>query len=201
MEIRFTTCSVSDCKNNAHRDGDGRKGFCSMHYQRVKKHGDPTVIKVISSPAKDWLIAHVSYKDDNCLQWPFCIGNDGYGRVHYFGNGALTTASRLMCVLAHGEPPSKKHESAHSCGKGSQGCVNPLHLYWATPTTNQRERLAHGTHNRGERQGLSKLTDENVRTIRLLVKSQSQTSVAAMFDIDQSHVSNIVTRKVWAWLV
>lgn len=200
MEIRFKSCSSDGCSSNAHRDAQGKLGFCSLHYQRFKKHGDPTVVKVQQSPAMDWLRAHAKHSETECLRWPFHIGNDGYGRAHHPMTGGLSTASRLMCIFAHGEPPSNKHEAAHSCGKGNEACVNPNHLYWCTPVENQRERAVHGTSNRGEQQGNSKLTTPEVLRIRVLLENHSQTTVARMFGVDQSHISNIANRKQWAWL-
>lgn len=50
-----------------------------------------------------------------------------------------------MCQKAHGDPPSPKHDAAHSCGRGHEGCVNPNHLSWKTKKQNQADRITHGT--------------------------------------------------------
>lgn len=200
MEKRFAQCKVVGCERNAHRDDHGKSGCCSLHYQRFRKHGDASMVKRPPSPAKDWLIAHVAHDGEDCLTWPFAIGLDGYGRVHNFSTGALTTASRQMCLLAHGEPPTKKHEAAHSCGMGHMGCVNPQHLYWATPTTNHADKVQHGTTNRGSRQGGAKLIESDVVLIRSLLGTQTQTAIAARFGVDPSHISDIKRGKRWGWM-
>jgi hypothetical protein len=199
VQVRFKACSVADCDRNAHRDGEGRAGLCSLHYQRKRAHGDPLTVISKDRPAYDWLVRHAAHEGDDCLPWPFHTGRDGYGRVHR-ENGRLTTASRLMCEIAHGPPPSPTHEAAHSCGKGNRGCTNPRHLRWDTPTGNHADKIEHGTTNRGERQGAHKLSENDVRTIRRLAATETQASIARHFRIDQSTVSDIKTRRRWGWL-
>ncbi len=200
MEKQFLSCGVAGCSGNAHHNGNGRRGLCSTHYQRLKRHGDTHTVKQTPSKAKDWLIAHIGHDGSDCLLWPFAIGKDGYGRVHSFLTGKLTTASRQMCVAAHGDPPTSRHEAAHKCGNGKGGCVNPQHLYWALPATNQADRIAHGTTNRGARHGMAKLTEANVSEIRQLLEAHSQAEIAASFGVDPSHISCIKSRTRWAWL-
>lgn len=199
---RYKKCLVSDCERNAHYDVSGKCGYCVKHYRRFRKSGDPLVVRKVPSPAQDWLHQHVNYAGDDCLIWPFHRSpKDGYGRVHHPVHYHLMTSSRLMCIMAHGEPPTPKHEAAHKCGKGNQGCTNPLHLYWATPTENQHDRVKHGTSNRGERQGRSKLNRNDVRMIKsLCAAGYSQASIADQFGVDQSAISNIKRGRNWAWL-
>lgn len=200
MQLLFTRCAVDDCSNNSHKSAHGSRGYCSMHYHRVRKYGDPSIKKSRPSPAKDWLIANKSHAGDECLPWPFYVGKDGYGRAHHFGTDKLTTAARLMCTLAHGEPPTPGHEAAHSCGNGHKACTNKNHLYWATHTINQADRVEHLTTNRGERQWKAKLTSGDVMRIRELLVSTSQAAIARQFHVDPSHISNIKRGKAWSWL-
>lgn len=198
--MRFKPCKVSGCDKNSHHDAAGRRGLCVMHYRRLQAHGDVTITKRHDKPTLDWINEHASHESDECLKWPFAIGADGYGRVHMPNVGHMTTASRLMCIVAHGNPPTSKHEAAHSCGKGNEACTNPKHIYWATPTQNQRDRVAHRTSNRGERQWKAKLTECAVIKIRALLESTSQAEIARMFDVDASVISDIKRKKKWAWV-
>lgn len=201
MEIRFKSCAANGCDRNGHRDAEGKLGYCSLHYQRFKKHGDPSLVKATPSPAKDWIQANMRHTADECLIWPFHrSGKDGYGRIHRHNNGSITTASRFMLEATQGPPPSDKHEAAHSCGNGNIGCVNPKHLYWATSTANQGDRVKHGTSNRGSRQWKAKLSEQDVREIRRLLGSESQLSIASRFNVDPSVISDIKRGKKWAWL-
>lgn len=86
--------------------------------------------------------AHVGHESDDCLIWPFYRDDKGYGTLGH--NGKMWKAHRMMCVLAHGEPPSPKHQASHTCGNGHLGCFNPRHLCWKTNSQNQRDRRAHG---------------------------------------------------------
>jgi hypothetical protein len=52
----------------------------------------------------------------------------------------------------------------HHCDKPA--CVNPIHLFLGTQADNNRDCVAKGRHNRGERQWLAKLTDAAVRYAR-----------------------------------
>lgn len=110
-----------------------------------------------------FLRAHVAYESDECLAWPYATNSSGYGLAVV--NGVQTLASRWMCILAHGEP-SPKYEAAHSCGNGHLECVNPRHLSWKTPTENCADKRVHGTLNRGERNGKTKLTPDDILAIR-----------------------------------
>lgn len=196
----FKECSVEGCDKNAARAANGKRGMCQMHYARVKKHGDPHMVKKPESPAKDWLERHVDHSGDDCLTWPFAIGKDGYGRIHRENNGSLTTASHLMCEKAHGPKPSKRHEAAHSCGKGHEGCVSPRHVYWALPKENQADRVKHGTSNRGTQQHSARMSEDDIREIRTLAATMRVKDIAQKFGLHQSYVSQIISRKRWAWL-
>lgn len=200
MEKRYKKCAVTECYSNAHRDDNGRSGYCCKHYHRHLKFNDTSVKKETPKPAHDWLMENKDYLGNECLKWPFHIGKDGYGRAHNIETKKLSTASRLMCAIAHGEPPSNKHEAAHKCGNGNKGCVNPNHLYWATPTENQNDMVKHNTTNRGENYGRSKLTSADVIKIRELLKTTKQIDIAKLFNVDPSHISDISRRKKWSWL-
>lgn len=112
-----------------------------------------------------WLRAHVDYAGDDCLVWPyFRDPREGYGTMGH--EGKVWKAHRLMCVLAHGEPPTPKHQAAHSCGNGRGGCVNPRHLRWTTPRGNAQDRSKHGTAKGPPTGCVSKLTPEAIADIQ-----------------------------------
>lgn len=71
---------------------------------------------------------------------------------------------RLVAIAFIGEPPSRSHEVAHGDGNPAHNAV--ANLRWATRSENHSDKVAHGTHNRGERHPLAKLTTEQVRSIR-----------------------------------
>lgn len=185
------TCSIDGCGRSSRR-----RGWCNKHYGRWRRHGDPLAGGTIQGAPMQWLRDHLDYTGDECLIWPFSR-TCGYGNLYIDGKSALI--SRLMCEHRHGPPPTPKHEAAHSCGRGPLGCVNGSHLRWATPKENNADKLIHGTHNRGDRNGTAKLTDADVLAIRSIT-GISQEEIARRYGISQVHVSRIKSRDIWAWL-
>ncbi|TBY60162.1 hypothetical protein E0H46_31835 [Rhizobium leguminosarum bv. viciae] len=115
-------------------------------------------------------------------------------------NGKTVRAHRYICKLAHGTPPTAEHHSAHSCGKGHEGCVSPNHLSWKTRTENEADKLEHGTRSRGERNGNANLTESDVREIIAIKGTVPQRKIAAMFGVTRGAINSIYTGKSWAWL-
>lgn len=180
------------------------RGYCENHYRRELRHGDPLAGPLAAPQAKgaalEWSRKAALYEGDDCLIWPFHRHRaTGYGRTNWKGKPAI--ASRVICEIAHGLPPTPHHQAAHSCRGAHEGCVNPQHLRWATVKENNADKLAHGTHLQGERVGNSKLTGAAVLEIRRRAAAgESQRVIAASFGINQSLVSMIKRRTVWAHL-
>ncbi|WP_312416705.1 hypothetical protein [Shinella sp.] len=175
-------------------DGCGKptfgKGFCRAHYGRLKRNGDPLLRKRLKNGEySDWIEAHKDWSGLDCLFWPYWRDKHGYG------------PSRKMCEAAHGPPPTPDHQSAHSCGKGHEGCVNRNHLRWATRLENQQEMIIHGNSNRGEKNPMTPLTEADVREIRRLAMTAAHEVIGHLFGVHQSTVTRIVRRKTWGWLV
>lgn len=137
----------------------------------------------------------IDHDGDECVIWPLFRDVNGYGRVGYDGKKP-GWAHRVMCELAHGQPP-EGHEAAHTCGGGKQGCVNPKHLTWKTKTQNQLDRAAHGTKNTFAWAHSSKLTAEQVVAIRALAGRATQREIAEMFDVTDATVRDITSGKTW----
>lgn len=181
-------CAVDDCGKTAFQ-----RGWCHGHYKRWWRHGDPLAGR-IDNGTIDRFIEEVvvPYFGEDCLIWPFGRSRKGYGGA----NGI--EAHRRVCKRVHGEPPSSRHQAAHSCGNGL--CVNPKHLRWATAIENAADRLIHGTHSRGEKSSSSKLTADQVREIRSLYGTMKVKELAAKFNVHPVTICNIQFRQTWAWL-
>lgn len=186
-------CYADNCDRAAHC-----RGVCRKHYYRLLKHGSAEGGRVPPGTLRAWIRDNADHTGNECLIWPFGRTPAGYGYLSVAG--LFTNASRYMCAVAHGPPPTPQHDAAHSCGRGSDACTNPRHLRWATKAENMADRVGHGTAIRGALQGRSKLDDATVRQIRALNGSVPQAKIAARFGVDQAQVSRIVTRKQWAWL-
>lgn len=165
------------------------KEYCKAHYLRWLRHGDPLAGRVTGPNSKRWIEANSGYQGDDCLTFPLGRNRGGYGFVS--SNGAKMIASRYMCVLAHGKPPTSEHQAAHSCGNGHLGCVNPKHLRWATRQENMSDCIEHGTVPQGERNGLSKLTEADVREIKELKGRVTQRELAKRFGVGHANIAQI----------
>lgn len=128
----------------------------------------------------EYLKRHVAHKGAACLIWPFSCDLQGYGQVAV--KRRVTRASRVMCALVHGPAPSPRHHAAHSCGRGQDGCFNPDHVSWKTPTENQQDSVQHGTAKKpgGPRR---KLTDAQVAEIRALKGTKTQRELGKLFGV------------------
>ena len=186
-------CSIEGC---------GRpflaRTWCSRHYTQWQKHGDPLarVLAERGAPLA-WIEAHLHHQGDECLLWPFKAryGN-GYPAVWF--RGKLTGAHRVMCIMAHGEPPFEGAEAAHSCGQGRQACMHQGHLRWATQAENLADRIAHGTTGVGEKNAQARLTWEQVRIIRQrAANGEFHGVIANDYGVNRSSVSQIVRGVTW----
>jgi hypothetical protein len=168
-----------------------------MHWNRWSRHGSP---EYTLPPAQriQFLHAALGSETDECLLWPFSMAS---GRPRIKINRHWHIASRYICEHAHGVAPSAKHEAAHSCGNGHLGCMNPRHIRWATKIENENDKIAHGTHNRGQRHGIAKLTEQAVLEIkRGLQSGESERSLASIFSVSRGAINSIREGRSWAWL-
>jgi len=157
----------------------------------------------VSRHAKEiakWFEENLSHVGDECVVWPFGGAPDhhGYRRIKIKRSGKVHPVPRAIAIEAHGVPPSETHQAAHTCGRGDIGCVNPSHIYWATPQENQLDRRKHGTDPRGVRQNTAKLTEEDVRLIRRLHGEAYQADIAKEFGVSRDTVQQIQYRKHWS---
>lgn len=155
----------------------------------MTKHGEP--MRFIHEVA-------LLHTGDECLAWPYSKNGKGYGLLKV--EGKTTVASRYICELVRGSPPTPEHEASHSCGNGHEGCVSPIHLGWKTTAQNQADRLIHGTHNRGERHGQAKLTEADVRGIIAMKGKKTQRELAERFGVAHQTIGEIHAGRKWAWL-
>ena len=94
------------------------------------------------------------------------------------------------------------------CPAGMEACHNDgnpandrlENLRWDTRESNEADKLKHGTHSRGERQGASKLTEEQAYAIKFGNIPGTLDEVGAMFGISTSNVCGIRTGERWHWL-
>lgn len=187
-------CSIPNCGKPA-----VKRGWCSAHYQRWYHHGPS--MRCRTSPGERLNFINetaVHFQSDECLIWPFYRSRAGYGIVTK--DGRKQHASRVVCEIVNGPPPSPDHQAAHLCGKGHLGCVNPRHLSWKTVIENHADKRIHGTVNRGSRNGRAKIKESDIKAIRSLKNKMTTNQVAKMFDIPRGTAWNILNNKSWQWV-
>ncbi len=189
----MSVCSITGC-GLPHL----ARGYCSAHYTRWRKHGDPLAGRAAHGVSQQWLMDRKDWSGTECLIWPF--GRDDYGYGMSKQNGKAERAHVTMCTYAHGPRPSDSHQAAHSCGNGKDGCVNPNHLRWATAKENGDDRVLHGTTVRGDAHFSARLSQADVIAIREMGNKVSRKRIAQMYGISTSHAGAIQRRKFWAWL-
>lgn len=194
---RGSRCTATECGNPV-----WARQLCKKHYERWRKHGDANFVVREATPAGEVtaFLAAIPLDGDGCLRWPYATNNQGYAQYRLPGpkRGRKLLVSRIQCERRHGPPPSPRHQAAHSCGKGHEGCVAPWHLNWKLPAENQADRDEHGTMLRGEDCSYAKLTEDMVRAIRALKGTASQNKIAYQFGVSQTAISKIFRRKIWA---
>ena len=95
-----------------------------------------------------------------------------------------------------GERP-EGHVVRHLDGRRANNVL--WNLLYSTQSDNLGDRAAHGTDLAGERNGRSKLTEEDVDQIReLLQQGKSQSFIAAKFGVKQVAISRIKLGKSWS---
>jgi hypothetical protein len=188
-------CLVDSCQKVS-----VKRGYCQSHYKKVWRYGDPIAGRGprAANGAPQKFIEDVALKHDNddCLPWPYGTYPSGYAKITVDGHDR--TASSYVCELTHGPAPSPHHESAHSCG--NRICVNRWHTRWKTSAENNADKLLHGTHNRGERHNLAKLTEGNVHEIRRLRGIETERELADRFGVSSTAIRLIHAGKNWSWL-
>jgi hypothetical protein len=194
MTSDVRVCSVPGCDRRT-----VAQGLCNAHHKRKMRHGDPLGGRTAFGTAARYIQEVVlPFTGQECLTWPFTRNGNGYPSTRH--NGRQMGAHRAVCEMAHGPAPTPKHEAAHTCGKGHEGCVNPNHLQWKTSKVNIADKLVHGTIVRGTRHYRARLSNEQVKEIRALRGVVPGKELARRFGVAASTVCCIQKRTIWAWL-
>lgn len=196
----INVCAIDGCSKLAYL-----RGWCSPHYQRWRRHGDPLGGGSYRPPQgeidrfyREVLLTDERGPDDECLIWPYCRNGAGYAQKVF--DGEKQFVHRRLCEEVHGPAPTPEHQAAHSCGRGHLACVTKGHLDWKTRPENEADKLTHGTDPRGERCGTSKITEATAREILALKGKMPIEAIGKRFGVSGGHVNNIHLRKRWAWL-
>jgi hypothetical protein len=134
-----------------------------------------------------------------CWEWRAGRTSCGYGVTSW------DRAHRISYRMFNGDIPAGMYV-LHKCD--NRNCVNPDHLFLGSHADNMADMAEKGRgrscpkerHARGSRVGVSKLKEEDIPVIRKRAQSESKAALAREYGVDASTVSNIVHRKIWAWV-
>lgn len=145
-----------------------------------------------------------SVKTMGCWEWIGGKYSNGYGGFRF--NSKFQRAHRVAYQLFIG-PISDGLCVLHHCD--NPGCVRPDHLYMGTHQDNmndkkERGKVAKGGRPgaRGEHNALSKLTEAQVREIRLEYQEGtiSQRKLGVKFGVARSTIRDIVRQRNWKYV-
>ena len=129
-------------------------------------------------------------KGPGCWLWSGTAASGLYG--HYLGK----QAHRIAWELTYGPIPNGK-KICHHCD--NPPCVRPTHLFCGTQKQNSHDAVRKGRLPRGQQNGNSKLTEQQVLEIRqrYAAGEETQYEIADEFGITQANVWLTVQRKQW----
>lgn len=136
----------------------------------------------------------------DCIVWTGFKSRDGYGIVHR--KDKLIKAHRI----AYCEANSLSLEEIkgvvirHKCD--NRACVNPHHLEPGTHADNTRDRHSRGRDANGSKNGMSKLTESDVLSIRAEYVPWSRTHgavpISRRYGVSACLIRLIAAREIWA---
>lgn len=130
---------------------------------------------------------------------PHFAKRTGYFTValHQSGRSKTVCVHRLVCEAFHGPAPEGLGQVAHCDGTRTNNVAE--NLRWDSAKGNAADRLKHGTQQLGERQHLSKLTEDKVREIRAAYTGAhgDLVNIGRTFGVSAAQVLNIVKRRHW----
>lgn len=129
-----------------------------------------------------------------CVEWTGSKNEKGYGLIWRKGLSPVR-AHRAIWMGENGDIPDGM-VLRHKCDNPS--CINLEHLELGTPAQNSRDMVSRGRSARGMRHGMAKLSDEDVRQIRVLISLGVRGNwIAETFCVGAMTVSHIKNGTTW----
>lgn len=169
------------------------------HYQQINKSSDDRFSEKVNKNGE-----FCERLGSNCWEWMGAKDKKGYGRFNAEVNGRnLSLAHHFSWILVNGDIPIG-FQILYHCDNPS--CVNPSHLFLGTNSDNVIDKMAKGRWgggiSKGEQNGWSKLTEEEVIGIReeFAQGNISKSELGRKFKVSKVQISNIVNNKQWKYL-
>lgn len=116
------------------------------------------------------------------------LNGDGEAERHY--------VHRLICEAFHGKPKDGQQCRHLNGDRSDQRAEN---LAWGTPSENNRDKDAHNTSPKGERNPMAKLTADAVLKMRLIRAETGAPfyKIAGAFGVSAMTAHRAITEKTW----
>lgn len=155
-----------------------------------RRHGEPITLA--------WMFDRTHPEPNTgCWIWVAAIDHrHGYGAVKV--GASVRRAHRVAYQIANGVTIPSTFDVCHRCD--TRCCVNPDHLFIGTRSDNMQDCIRKGRFSpipilAGECSPNSKLTEDDVRAIRLDPRSQRE--IARSYGVDKGTIAHILHRKTW----
>ena len=178
----YENCNKYYCSNKCYRNNGKWFDFLEKGKQKSNNDWEKRFFKKVK-------------KMDICWEWQSTISKNGYGQFSI--NNKKQLAHRVSYILHYGEIPIGMLV-CHSCD--NRKCVNPEHLFLGTNEDNMKDMInkKRAKYASGEKAGSSKLTNEDVKDIRLAYDNNETTrQIAKKYNMNHSTIWNIVSGKTW----
>lgn len=137
-----------------------------------------------------------------CWLWTASTLRDGYGS--FTDERGKTVPAHVWAYQRWVGPVEPGQVVMHTCDTPS--CVRSTHLRLGTQAENIADKMAKGREARGagtrRKDCRDILVEDAVRDIRALNDEGllTQTMIGELYGLKQGHVSDVVRKKVWAWV-
>lgn len=130
---------------------------------------------------------------DDCWEWQEHTVV-GYGQFSIGETGYIST--RIAYAIHYQKDPLELCV-LHKCDNPK--CCNPHHLFLGTKAENMKDMADKGRSNKGEAVNTNKLTEEQVKYIRLAYNTgaMNKSELAREFGVYHSNIISIVNNKTW----
>ena len=130
-----------------------------------------------------------------CWIWMGSSQVRGYGEI--ISNNRKYLAHRASYEAFVGQIPKGMYV-CHACD--NVACVNPNHLFLGTQKQNLQDMKTKGRSTRGEKNAMSKLTENDVRTIKKFFFTKEDVAdkeIAKLYNVCRQTINSIRTGRKW----